>query len=92
MDLPSHCRETSSWTGRWFSPRATELGRCRERPCSQKDTSTVSVLAGSESDDQFWTVMLTPELKPLPAELEASATRAYEPLGTVSVFQLHNHP
>ena len=41
---------------------------------------------------QFLTVMLTPELNVLPAELKASDTRAYEPLGTVVVFQLHNHP
>jgi hypothetical protein len=49
----------------------------------------LQVVAGS---DQFWTVMLKPELKPLPAELEASATRTYGPSGTVCVFQLHNHP
>ena len=40
----------------------------------------------------FLTVILTPELKALPPELKASDNRAYEPLGTVVVFQLHNHP
>ena len=38
------------------------------------------------------TVTSTPELKPLPNELEASDTKMYEPLGTVVVFQAHNHP
>ena len=41
---------------------------------------------------QLWTVILTPELNALPPELKASDNRAYEPLGTVVVFQLHNHP
>lgn len=41
---------------------------------------------------QFLTVRLTPELNALPLELKASDKRAYEPLGTVVVFQLHNHP
>jgi hypothetical protein len=41
---------------------------------------------------QFLTVMLTPELYALPAELKASDTKVYEPLGTVVVFQAHNHP
>jgi hypothetical protein len=38
------------------------------------------------------TVIPTPELNALPPELKASDKRAYEPLGTVVVFQLHNHP
>jgi hypothetical protein len=38
------------------------------------------------------TVMLTPELNALPAELKASDTKTYEPLGTVVEFQSHNHP
>ena len=37
-------------------------------------------------------VMLSPELNVLPAELKASDDRTYEPLGTVVVFQAHNHP
>ena len=41
---------------------------------------------------QFLTVILTPELAVLPTELEARDTKVYEPLGTVVVFQLHNHP
>jgi hypothetical protein len=41
---------------------------------------------------QFWTVMLTPGLNALPDALLASDTRTYEPLGTVLVFQAHNHP
>ena len=41
---------------------------------------------------QLWTVILTGELYALPTELKASDNRAYEPLGTVAVFQLHNHP
>ena len=40
----------------------------------------------------FLTVMLTPGLNAPPAELKASDTKTYEPLGTVVVFQLHNHP
>ena len=36
--------------------------------------------------------MLTPELNALSAELKASDTKMYEPLGTVVVFQLHTHP
>ena len=38
------------------------------------------------------TVTLTPELYALPAELNASDAKRYVPLGTVVVFQLHNHP
>ena len=40
----------------------------------------------------LFTMMLTPELNALPPELKASDTNTYEPLGTVVVFQLHNHP
>ena len=38
------------------------------------------------------TVMLTPELNALPPAPKASDTKMYEPLGTVVVFQPHNHP
>ncbi len=41
---------------------------------------------------QLLTVMLTPELSVIPAELEASADKTYEPLGTFAVFQLHKYP
>ena len=40
----------------------------------------------------LFTVTLTPELNVLPPAPKASDTRAYEPLGTVVVFQLHTHP
>jgi hypothetical protein len=36
--------------------------------------------------------MPTPEPNVLPAELKASDTKTYEPLATVEVFQMHNHP
>jgi hypothetical protein len=36
--------------------------------------------------------MLTTELNAFPTELKASDNKAYEPLGTVAVFQPHNHP
>ena len=41
---------------------------------------------------QLCTVMPTPGLHALAAELEASDTKTYEPLGTLALFQLHNHP
>ena len=40
----------------------------------------------------FVTVILTAELNALPPAPKASDNKEYEPLGTVVVFQLHNHP
>ena len=49
------------------------------------------MLSGAQTC-QLLTVMLTPELSVVPAELEASADKMYEPLGTFVVFQLHTYP
>ena len=70
---------------------------CRAAIQSEPTAAAVSTWEGNlgrpwGTTGQLWTVMPTPELATLPTELEARDTKVYVPLGTVVVFQPHNHP
>ena len=79
-------RSWSSWIGESLDPSRRRVGEVTHQ--SQLAITLMALLNAAVDYVVFSTVMLTGALKALVVELNASESKAYEPLGTVVVFQL----